>query len=278
MYVCRACRWVNPDGVRFCQKCGCPREYGYVVSGYDGSGALESCQEYIRWNWFAFLLGGIWAVRYKLYWPLVMELVYVLFFIVAVPIPSPSPDYDEYIEGRFILNDWQCALLAFKFVLFWICVAIHIILGRRGNALKRGIPLFKQFTRKALVMKRFNWWAMFGGGAHGFILHKYWMSVPLMSLGLCMMIWVFSPLMNTGNEFYRLYLNVLIYILIVLVVLSIPLAIVSGIKTNAFILAASRTDAECIAIYNKCRLLSLSTCIVQLWVVSFVWCIFIYGS
>lgn len=283
MAICKECRWVNPDGIRYCRKCGRPIRNDYIPEKKNDKTSFgEYCStteldvtlknDRVAWNWLAFFFGGIWAAFHKLYWPLAVQLLYVL-FNVFVPIPSPPPGYDEFMEGRFVLTDWQCVLKSLDIVLCLTCIAIHIVLAKRGNALRQGMPLFRQFTRERLATKKFNWLAMFGGGGHGFVLRQYWMSVPWVTVGLIILIVVIN-LLGYHEGFY---VNVLHYLVGIGIFASFALAVLSGSKTNVYILDMSKTDAECISIYNKCRWISLGGCFVIIWFAIFIQCVLIYG-
>lgn len=236
MAICKECRWVNPDGIRYCRKCGRPIRNDYIPEKKNDKTSFgEYCStteldvtlknDRVAWNWLAFFFGGIWAAFHKLYWPLAVQLLYVL-FNVFVPIPSPPPGYDEFMEGRFVLTDWQCVLKSLDIVLCLTCIAIHIVLAKRGNALRQGMPLLRQFTRERLATKKFNWLAMFGGGGHGFVLRQYWMSVPWVTVGLIILIVVIN-LLGYHEGFY---VNVLHYLVGIGIFASFALAVLSGSK------------------------------------------------
>ena len=219
--------------------------------------------ERVRWNWFAFFLGGIWAAYHKVYWPIVIQLVFVLLSYI-VYIPSPPPDYDEYRYGRFILSDEQCLLSALLNMKYFVFVAIHIFLAKRGNALKMGQPLFRRFTRETLVRKKFNWLAMFGGGCHGIIIHRYWMLIPLI-VSLHFLIVLMVPLPDEVYSFLREYGNVIGYIEALLLMACPIIMILSGLLTNSSIIKLAKADDECAALYGKCRLISIASCLYFLW-------------
>ena len=229
----------------------------------------------IRWNWFAFFLGGIWAAYHKVYWPIIIQLVIILLSHV-VYIPSPPPDYDEYRYGRFILSDEQCVLSALLKMLMFVFVAIHIFLAKRGSALKMGQPLFRRFTRGTLARKKFNWLAMFGGGWHGIIVHRYWMLIPLivpcMVLSSCLVL-VFGGSFLWFKEFE----NVLVVVINLLLMASPIIMILSGLLTNSSIVKLAKSDDDCAALYDKCRLISIASCLFQLWFVLYILEIMAHG-
>lgn len=218
----------------------------------------------IRWNWFAFFLGGIWAAYHKVYWPIIIQLVIILLSHV-VYIPSPPPDYDEYRYGRFILSDEQCVLSALLKILMLVFVTIHIFLAKRGNALKVGQPLFRRFTRQTLARKRFNWLAMFGGGWHGIIVHRYWMLIPV--IVPCM---VLSLILGGSFLWLEKFESVLVVVINLLLMASPIIMILSGFLTNLSIVKSAKSDDDCAALYGKCRLISIASCLFQLWLVLFI--------
>ena len=219
--------------------------------------------ERIRWNWLAFLLGGIWAAYHKVYWPIVIQLVFVL-LILIVDVPFFPSDYDIYAYGGLLLS--KCALGAFSKMLLFVFVAIHIFLAKRGNALKMGQPLFRRFTRQTLARKRFNWLAMFGGGWHGIMVHRYWMLIPL----IVPFIFLFVLMINLPSEIF-------VGIIKLLLMVSPIIMILSGLLTNSSIVKSAKSDNDCAALYDKCRLISITSCLFNLWLALFALEVLVYG-
>ena len=76
MAICKECRWVNPDGIRYCRKCGRPIRNDYIPEKKNDKTSFgEYCStteqdvtlknDRVAWKWMAFFVGGNWAAFKK---------------------------------------------------------------------------------------------------------------------------------------------------------------------------------------------------------------------
>ena len=142
MAICKECRWVNPDGIRYCRKCGRPIRNDYIPEKKNDKTSFgEYCStteldvtlknDRVAWNWLAFFFGGIWAAFHKLYWPLAVQLLYVLLCLV-------------------LHNSFRLVLLLHLNILVYLIVHIDHIVSPKNNNLLSADWINREYLAKTI--------------------------------------------------------------------------------------------------------------------------------